>query len=152
MFYWSTGYSDLTDISYANSSPDTAEITLNPDPGFQVTLESFDLGAWDNIDRSSQVTIYNLDYSEVLFSSGIITIDSTLANSFTPNLTRNDGIKIQFGPDAWNVGIDNIIFNVSSSNVVPEPLTILGTSFVAACLPILKKQKKINKDNRLIII
>jgi len=25
---------------------------------------------------------------------------------------------------------------------IPEPLTILGTSFVAACLPILKKQKK----------
>lgn len=124
--YWSTAYSGLTDVAYGASGR-TAEITLTPSVGYEVTLLGFDLGAWPNTDRQSQVNIYNLDYSQLLFSTGPITILGATPSNFSfPNLTRNDGIKIQFGPDGFNVGIDNIEFTVSSTTAVPEPITLLG--------------------------
>ncbi len=123
MQYWPTQYSDLTDVAYGFQ---TAEVTLTPSAGHQVSLLGFDLGAWPNTDRQSQVSIYNLDYSALLFSTGSITVSGVTASNFSfANLTRTDGIKIQFGPDAFNVGIDNIEFTVST-NAVPEPLTLLG--------------------------
>lgn len=37
-----------------------------PLAGYQVTLHSFDLGAWPNTDRDSQVTLYDSTYNSLL--------------------------------------------------------------------------------------
>ncbi|MFM1770604.1 MAG: hypothetical protein RJA22_3133 [Verrucomicrobiota bacterium] len=42
---WSTGYGNLTNLVYVRS-PGPLEITLAADPGFEVRLHGFDLGAW----------------------------------------------------------------------------------------------------------
>ncbi len=130
MLYWNNSYSDLVDVAYGAAGR-TAEVTLEvTTPGFQVELLGFDLGAWPTTNRPSQVQIYNLDYSQLLYSSGDITVLGSDASEFTfTNIVRSDGVRIQFGPDAFNVGIDNIEFDVS---VVPEPLTILGAGTAIA--------------------
>jgi hypothetical protein len=119
--FWVDSYSDLTNVGWANSGA-TGEIFLAPLSGFQVTLNSFDLGAWPLTNRNTQVTILGGN-RDLLYSSGAITVLGSLRSTFTPNLTRADGIRIQFGPDAYNVGIDNVSFDVSSTGAIPEPAT-----------------------------
>jgi hypothetical protein len=123
--YWGPNYSDLTNVGYANSGA-TGEIFLQPLSGFQVKLNSFDLGAWPNVNRTTQVTLLGGN-GDLLGSFPNITVLGNVRAQFFANLTRSDGIRIQFGPDSFNVGIDNISFDVSRTNggpgPIPEPAT-----------------------------
>jgi len=115
--FWDNFFGDLTNVAYAiNDSAKVGEIALRPKAGFQVTLNSFDLAGW-MLGGNSQVTIYDGAFN-VLFSSGTISVTGPGHTTFSPGLTRSDGIVIQWGPDAWVVGIDNVNFSVSA---VPEP-------------------------------
>lgn len=138
LVWWSTNYSDLLNVAFAPGGVGpVGEVALFPLAGFQVTLDSFDLGAWPNTlpntSISSQYTIYDSTYN-TLISSGPITISRTVHSHFLPNLTNANGLIIQWGPDAFNVGIDNINFTVQSINgTVPEPTTwLLLTSGLVA--------------------
>ncbi|MCC6532430.1 MAG: hypothetical protein IT531_07775 [Burkholderiales bacterium] len=116
---WDSGFADLTNVAYAAHSgggpSQVGEVALWPKPGFQVTLNGFDIAAWE-MDHATQVTIYDAAFT-VLSSSGLITASSTASSHFAPAITRSDGVIIQWGPDSFNVGIDNIDFTVSA---VPE--------------------------------
>ena len=116
LFFWATGFSDLTNVAYGNDGA-TAEVFLNPSSGFQVTLNSFDLGAY-NGNRVTQWTILDGLGTE-LASSGPITVSGTTATTVSPGLTSPTGFQIQWGPDAYNVAIDNIDFTV-----VPLPAAL----------------------------
>jgi hypothetical protein len=129
LLFWGPDYSDLTNVAYGTTTP---EIFLSPLTGYEVTLNSFDLGAWPNTDRSSQWTLLD-GLGNLLLSSGPITVGGTTATSVAPGLTSANGIRIQFGPDAFNVGIDNIDFTVRETDeepgvAVPEPtsMALLG--------------------------
>ena len=128
--YWADSYSGMFDVAYGGSGA-TVEIYLQPLSGYQVTLLGFDLGAWPNQNRNSQVTILGGNGSAIS-STGPITIFGNGPTSFAPGLTRTDGFRLQFGPDAFNVGIDNISFEISRAGPggVPEPtiwaMMILG--------------------------
>lgn len=118
-YFWGVGYSGLTDIAYGRSSQ-TAEIFLDVAPGYQVTLQGLDLSSSVS-EATSQVTILT-GTNQVLYSSGTIAIPGLTTfdqSDFSIDLTSGDGIRLQFGPDAYNVGIDNIEFFVSPE---PEPL------------------------------
>jgi hypothetical protein len=124
--FWGPQYSDLTNVGYANSGA-AGEIFLQPLSGYQVKLNGFDLGAWPNLNRTTQVTLRGGN-GDLLFQSGSITVLGSVRSTFAfPNMTRSDGIRIQFGPDSFNVGIDNISFDVSRTNggpgPIPEPAT-----------------------------
>ncbi len=114
--FWSTGYSGLENVGYGTGSA-TAEIFLSPAPGYQVTLQGFDLGAYPNTDRESQVTLLT-GLGQELFSSGPITVLGSTPSEFNFGLTSDEGFRIQFGPEASNVGIDNLEYTVT---VVPLP-------------------------------
>lgn len=127
--FWTTDYNDLVNVAWTDGGDGAAiaEIFLSPEPGMQVTLNSFDLGAWPDTQRGSQYTIFDGAFNSLL-SSGPLTIGifpGNLHNHFTPNLTSNNGIRIQWGPSAYNVGIDNVNFTVSpiQHSTVPEPAT-----------------------------
>ena len=134
MFFWSTGYSDLSSVAYGDTNA-TPTILLMPKAGHMVTLASFDLGSWNNQDRGSQVTVVDLANDTVVFSSGAITVPSATASNFSVHASSSAGFSIAFGPDGYNVGIDNIQFSTSP---VPEPGTTalwlagLATAAVAA--------------------
>jgi hypothetical protein len=118
LYFWGPQYSNLTNVAYGYDASVTAEIFLTPHAGYSVTLSSLDLGAWPNTDRTSQLTVVNGSNS-VLYSSGAITISGTTASHFLLNLTSSNGIGIEFGPNAYDVGIDNVVF---SANLTATPL------------------------------
>jgi hypothetical protein len=111
--FWTSNYSDLTNVAWGGSS-DTfgvPEVGIMPLSGYEVRLLSFDLGAWQNQTRSSQVRIYDFDYGSLLYSSGPIVVDGTNHSTFNINSGwSSEGLRIQWGPSGYNVGIDNIAF------------------------------------------
>ncbi len=122
---WGTAYSDLLNVAWGGFGRNSgvSEIALIPNAGFQVTLNGFDLGAWPNTDRGSQYSIYDSAYT-LLASSGAITIDGTVHSHFPFSLTNASGLIVQWGPDAYDVGIDNVDFTVQRVTAsVPEPTT-----------------------------
>lgn len=125
--YWNSGYGDLQGVAWTRRSDalSQAEIFLKPLNGRVVTLSGFDLGAFNNVARSSQFTILDGDFN-VLFESGALTIPAQLHSHFEfTNLTTTNGIRIQWGPSAFNVGIDNIDFTASfAGQAVPVPPAI----------------------------
>jgi hypothetical protein len=134
MFFWSTGYSGLSRVAYGDTNA-TPTILIVPTTGQAVTLASFQLGSWNNLDRDSQVTVIDLADQSVVLSTGTITVQSAVPSSFSIGASSSAGFSIAFGPEGFNVGIDNIQFSTSP---VPEPATTalwlagLATAAVAA--------------------
>jgi hypothetical protein len=127
--FWDVQYSDLTNIAWSGAhTNDVAQIVLQGLAGAQVRLNGFDLGAFPNVSRLSQVSIFDGDYN-LLASTGPITVDGTVHSHFDFALTRPT-IIIQWGPDSFDVGIDNINFTLPAVDgvTVPEPgtLALLG--------------------------
>ena len=126
---WDVGYNELTNVLYAKNPGNVAEIALQHMAGYTVTLNSFDLGAYEYNQLNSKYTIYDGAYRE-LFSSGIIPVGTVgsgptvpgQSSHFTFDLTSANGLIIQWGPDGYDVGIDNLDFTVKA---VPEPSTML---------------------------
>jgi hypothetical protein len=119
MLFWAEGYSGLSRVAYG-SSGGTPMITLTAMPGWTVELDSFQLGAWQSVGRNSRVIVTDLATGLSLVNTGSITIPGSGATSFEINATSSAGFSIAFGPDGFNVGIDNISFTTAP---IPEPGT-----------------------------
>lgn len=117
--FWDTTYSDLINVAWGSNgdAAGTAEIFIKPDAGNTVTLKSLDLGSYNYTSRDTQLTILDGE-GNILASSGAITILGSVHSHFDIDLASASGIRIQWGPSAYNVGIDNVVFEVSA---VPEP-------------------------------
>jgi hypothetical protein len=124
LLFWSTQYSGLVNVAYGSGigTLGTAEIFLSPAPGYSVTLNGFSLGAYQ-VDRTSQYAILGGDGTP-LSSSGLITVLGSTPTQVSVAETSSDGIRIRWGPDAYNVGIDNIDFTISGVRQIPEPSTV----------------------------
>jgi hypothetical protein len=112
VYFWADAYSGMQRVAYGS----VPLITMSG----AMTLHSFDLGAWPNVNRQSQVTVRDLATNAVILSTGSITILGSTPSNFTLNAYSPTGFSIEFGPDGFNVGIDNIAF---TAGVIPEPGT-----------------------------
>lgn len=136
LVFWSGRYSGLSNVAFGTGLGlrGTAEIFLRPSTGYAVTLHGFSLGAWPNADRASQYAVLGGDGTP-LFQSGPITVLGSTPTQAAFDLTRSDGIRIQWGPDGYNVAIDNIDFSMVRVGPIPEPSTLallaLGLAAVA---------------------
>lgn len=123
--WWAASYSDLSNVAWGgdNDNVGSPSIFLVPLSGLAVTLNGFDLGAWPNTSRTTQVTIREIG-GGTLYSSGTIQIDGQVHSHFSFNLTSTSGLEINWGPNGYNVGIDNVDFTVGQFNGgIPEPST-----------------------------
>lgn len=121
MSFWDSSYSGLTRVAYGGSGGSTPTVTLAPRAGSVVTLGSFQLGAWPNSDRGSRWAVTEIATGSVLASSnGAITVLGTVPLLVSLNLSSARGFVIDFGPDGFNVGIDNIQLSTAP---IPEPAT-----------------------------
>lgn len=127
MSWWEDNYSTLTSVAYGTIG-NTAEIFLKPAVGYYVTLTGFQLGGYSNADQASQFTIVD-GLGNVLASSGLFLISGAVPFTSLGSFTSTNGIGIQFGPEAFNVGIDNIKFSV---NAVPGPIAGAGLPVLLA--------------------
>lgn len=131
--YWSTGYSNLTSIAWGGGGPAgyRSEISFTPGAGQMVTLNSFDFGDYQNRNYGSTVQIY--DSAGALLWDGGAFNPGVTANSFAPGISNAGTLVLRWGPDGYDVGIDNISVSVSA---VPEPaswaLLLIGLSTVGA--------------------
>lgn len=121
--FWDIGYNELINVAWGNHGG-ASSIILVPRTGFSVTLNGFDLGAWPSAANGSQVTISAVG-GPVLFSSGPIVVGTgNLSSHFTGGYTSASGIIINWGPDSFNTGIDNVDFTTRAvTGGVPEPAT-----------------------------
>ena len=123
--FWATGYGDLTNVAFSVVSGDHfAEITLVPESGWAIRLNSFDIAGYYITDHpGSQVRILDGTSNTILVDYSPVTILGTggTHSAFTPGLTHEGPLSIRFGYNDWNVGIDNINFDQVA--VVPEPET-----------------------------
>ncbi|MBK5926160.1 hypothetical protein [Rhodobaculum claviforme] len=133
--WYGPDYSGLTGVAYG-ANGGRPEILFTPAAGYEVTIRSFQLGAWPNQNRTTQVSVLDRDGNALFASPAGITISGTAPTTFSGPWTRSDGLRIQWGPDGFNVGIDNIVFSVQptgTTNVIPLPasLWLLGGGLVA---------------------
>jgi hypothetical protein len=133
MYFWSDSYSGLTSVAFGDSGTGVPTILIVPTVGNTVTLAGFDIGSWPNTTRDSQVTVLDLATGSALVNTGTIAIPGDAPTSFSINATSSAGFSIAFGPEGYNVGIDNIAFTTAP---IPEPgtwaLMALGLAGVAA--------------------
>lgn len=114
-------YSNLNGVAWGDSGS-ASEIFLKPLDGSLVTLNSVDFGSYLDFDRTSQFTVLDGSTNASLFSSGTFSV-SALAVSFTDlNLSSLNGLRLQWGPDAFNVGIDNIDYTLGGGTPSEVPI------------------------------
>lgn len=157
-YFWSTDYSDLTNVLYVNNPTGQNEyIDFVATPGSQVTLDSFDLGNYYGIGQSTQYHIYDLaDTTSSLVSATNISVSYPGHDEYVVGLTSTTGFRLVFDSNLFNNGIDNISFdggpapapeppiiNGGAPAPVPEPATMLlfGTGLIGLA-GISKRRKK----------
>jgi len=124
---WGPGYGDLINVLGHQQFAVPGSVDLVPDAGYDVVLNSFDIGGWNLVDYEGSVRILD-GMGMVLYDSGTVTFPGDAHLTFPPSPIQSDtGLKIDlvfFGDN----GIDNI--NFSQSPAVPEPsqvtLLVLG--------------------------
>ncbi|WP_293680649.1 PEPxxWA-CTERM sorting domain-containing protein [uncultured Phenylobacterium sp.] len=125
--YWDVGYGDLVGVIWAgtNQTDFSGRITLTALPGYEISLLSFDIATYLNNSAESPVLIESLGGTGI-FDDVVDTL-SPGHNHITVNSAYfTDGIALNWGPDAFNVGLDNIAFDVRAidgTGPIPEPAT-----------------------------
>ncbi|MBT6337683.1 MAG: PEP-CTERM sorting domain-containing protein [Desulfobacula sp.] len=129
--YWGTGFHQ-DDVLFVEKNVSSSFINLIALSGSEVTLESFDLSAWEGWYFETEFQVYDLSdtVTPFLSSSWKGSSDNGL-ETFDINLSSNIGIKLVFENDFYNNAVDNIIFSGAPDNSnptvapVPEPATLL---------------------------
>ena len=119
LLFWTDSYSGRP-AAYSNSS--VGLITLTPAAGLTVTLDSFFLGGWPNTNRNISYSIDDLATPGLDISVNAAFVAGSTGLLVTPALTSATGLRISFGPDGYNGGINNIAFSIAA---VPEPESYL---------------------------
>ncbi|HEY9193280.1 MAG TPA: PEP-CTERM sorting domain-containing protein [Methyloversatilis sp.] len=119
LLFWADSYSGRP-AAYSPSS--VGLVTLTPAAGLTVTLDSFFLGGWPNADRNISYSIDDLATPGIDISVNAAFVAGSTGLVVTPALTSATGLRISFGPDGFNGGINNIAFSIAA---VPEPESYL---------------------------
>ena len=126
---WTTGYGNLTNVHYNDDEGGDMTLTLTADPGFLVTLSSFDLAAFssDQTIPNTAITVRDGNGNLLFNVNGPLVVSATTRNSFTPNVSAQSLIlRIHVGQlinASDNNALDNVLFSQQTADTVPEPAT-----------------------------
>jgi hypothetical protein len=91
-----------------------------------VALSSFDIAPYDDRPRNTLVQIIDLATNAVLVNDTYTPLSTAGVTSYTAGWTSTVGLQINLGPDAWDVGIDNVVYSATPSAVpLPAALPLL---------------------------
>ncbi len=131
--HWTTGYNELTNVLYNEQDfADSFEVSFTADVGFEVTLESLDIG---NFGGAVSPTISVEDENGLELFSIVATLNASGGDSVlvSPSVSAQTLTLIVnttgLGNLSDNVGLDNIVF---SQQVSPVPLPAAAWLFLSA--------------------
>jgi hypothetical protein len=148
--FWTTGYSQLNRVAYPLLHGFLGEIAFTANAGYQVTLNSFNLGAYNQSNRNNTILrILDGVGNELFnpFNGSPYTVLGQGGLLVTPNVTGSI-LRLQFGNNR-NVGIDNINFDenpvaAANATAVPVPPQILATMLSVGIGALkLRRQKRV---------
>lgn len=139
--YWSAEYGDLNGVVYGGANPFhyRSEIILQAKPGYEISLIGFDFATYRRSSATTPIMIDTLGGTQI-FAERLNTTPGGHSHLEVNSSYVTDGIRLAWGPDGFNVGMDNIAFDVRriDAGAVPEPgawaLMILGFGVAGAAL------------------
>ncbi|WP_185964981.1 PEPxxWA-CTERM sorting domain-containing protein [Glacieibacterium frigidum] len=131
--FWSTDYGDLQGIAYASVEEGVTEIRIEPLGQRGLSFTAFDIAGWFRTNRNTSVHLFDLQYNPLEAYDVVAPGVGHERNEFVSYNVAN-GFILQIGPDAFNSGIDNLVFDtLDAVPGVPEPsswlMMILGFAF-----------------------
>ena len=134
--YWGAGYSGLPSAAWGGVGPTSTGIQINITPlnGNSIKIISIDVGAYGGT-RTTNVTVNDGNGNQLLPFTGLsfpVTVDGTTASNFTiPTFgsinPSSSGFQLIWGNDGWNIGINNIVYEVVDANGNPASVPLPGT-------------------------
>lgn len=138
-FYWSGKYGDLDQVLYAGSDGRNyyGEVVFRAASGYKLSLLDFDYAGFGG-GRTAPFQVLDLDGNVLANWTG--SAPSTGHKTASVNTEYLDGVVLRWGPDSYNVAVDNIRFDLLApvTTDVPEPsawaLMLLGFGGMGATL------------------
>lgn len=138
-FYWSGKYGDLDKVLYAGADARSAygEVVLKATDGYRLSLLDFDYAGFGGA-RTAPFKILDLQGNILTSFTGATTAGGH--KSAGVNTAYLDGVVLRWGPDSYNVAVDNIRFDLQAPTVsaAPEPaawaLMLIGFGGMGAAL------------------
>ncbi|PZQ64970.1 MAG: hypothetical protein DI570_03395 [Phenylobacterium zucineum] len=138
-FYWSGKYGDLSEVLYAGTDGRNfyGEVVLTAAAGYKLSLLDFDYAGYGG-GRTAAFQVFDLAGNLLTGFSGATAASGHKSASVGTDYL--DGVVLRWGPDSYNVAIDNIRFDLRAPAVggVPEPagwaLMLLGFAGMGSML------------------
>lgn len=141
--WWDADYNTLRGVAFANGSDGNSQgrIDIKPLNGMGVMLTHFDMGAYANTSRDTHITISDLSGNVLYaFKGSVGTSSPNMPTSFNGGWFGNNGIRIEWENSAYNVGIDNISYEMTHAVPEPETYAMLGAGL--AVLSLLARRRR----------
>jgi hypothetical protein len=126
VFHWNNNYESLTNIIYGVNGGGGMSIKLLAQAGFDVLLSGFDIAPYANRSRDTLVQIVDMATGALLVDDTYAPLTTTGPTSYAGVWESTVGIQINLGPDAWDVGIDNIEYASVAETTAAVPLPATG--------------------------
>jgi len=123
--FWWPQYGDLTSVIYSANPFGSILISFTPASGYELTLNSFDLG--QDVNADDGILAADVLPLQILDTAGpgfVFPYERTIADIHThidSGYSSTGTVTLVVGNN-WNIGIDNIDYSVKS---VPEPSTFI---------------------------
>jgi hypothetical protein len=123
--WWDAQYGSLQGVAYGggNGSSGVLRVIIEGLGGATLNSIGFDYAGWPNTDREVFVAVRSLDLSTVLASIAVTAPGIGFSNA-SACCGAFSAFVLDFGPDGFNAGIDNLTINYTPGNQIPEPASL----------------------------
>lgn len=135
--WWDADYNTLRGVAFApgGDGDSHGRIDLKPLNGMGVKLTHFDMGAYSNTSMGTHITISDMSGNVLYTYNGNVgTSSPNMPTSFNGSWFGKDGIRIEWENSAYNVGIDNIAYEMAGAVPEPETYAMLGAGLAVLAL------------------
>jgi hypothetical protein len=139
--WWNTSYNELGGVLWADGGDGNsrAVIEIKPLNGMAVVLTHFDMGSYPGGSRDTTLKVTDLLGNVLMLHEDSVGEPGNLSTPFNGSWSSISGIRIEWEDSAYNVGIDNITYNMAP---VPEPSTYAMLGAGLALLGVAARRRK----------